>query len=96
MSDPRGKYLLHLLSGFTRPQILFFVWFLICGFFVALIASFYRKVNRRNFRDEVDGPGPKVRVDPRKLPEATENRGLTVKKGAVGVKNSYPKQPPQS
>lgn len=95
MADTRGKFLLHLISGFSRPQVLFLVWFLICAFFLALIASFYRKATRRNFREDGDGPGPKVRVDPRRLAETTENRSVTVKKGAVGVKNSYPKQPPQ-
>ncbi len=92
MADTRGKFLIQLMSGFSKPQVLFLVWFLIVAFFLALIASFYKKVNRRNFRE--DGDGPKVRVDPRRLSETTENRSVTVKKGAVGVKNSYPKQPP--
>jgi hypothetical protein len=90
MTQNQGKFLLNLMSGFSKPQVLFLVWFLICGFFLLLIGSFYRKVNRRNFRDD---EGPKVRVDPRRLAETTENRSVTVKKGSVGVKNTYPKQP---
>lgn len=91
MTDARGKFLLSLLSSFSRPQFLFLVWFLICGFFLLLIASYYRKANRRNFRDDGDGPGPKVKVDSRRLSETTENRSVAVKKGTVGVKNSYRK-----
>jgi hypothetical protein len=95
MADTRGKILVNALSSFSKPQFLFLVWSLICGFFLLLIASYYRKQTRRNFREDGDGPGPKIKVDARRLSETTENRSVTVKKGAVGVKNSYPKQPPQ-
>lgn len=87
----RSQALRDFLKGFSDQEIFFGVWIAIVAFFVFLIMSYHKKTTRRNFRDHRDGPGPKIPVDARRLKDSNEEKGVSVKKGRVGIKNTYPK-----
>ena len=89
MSESNRKFLVELVRGLEEQQVFFFAWFIVVGFFVMLMYSYHRKVNRRNFREPGDS-GPKVRVDPRQLKDSHLDKDIVVKKDRVGVKRSYP------
>jgi hypothetical protein len=68
-----GKFLVNFLHSFTDKQIFFSIWAVIVGAFVLMLISYYRKQTRSNFRKPGDGPGPRIRVDQKRLDPVKSN-----------------------
>lgn len=77
------KFLVKFLHSFTDKQLFFALWAVMVGTFVMMLISFYRKQTRSNFRRPGDGPGPKIRVDVRKLEQPKTNMPVVVSKSEI-------------
>ena len=69
--NPQNKFLVRLLSELTQKQIFFLFWFALVATFALLIYNQYRKATRRQFRTARDGMARPIRVDARRLSDAT-------------------------